>query len=95
MSRFNDGDDYDLSDEWAVLAYGRWMGRRKVVLNGRPGKAALIQLEAALEALPHKRLIEGGLCDGTGVCAVGAWLYRHYVDEDGLTPKAAWRNSKP
>ncbi len=88
MSRFSD-DGWDDLD--ALLAGGRWMGRRKKVLEGRPGLASLKILEAALLALPHKRLIEGGLCDGTGVCANGAMLYRHFVDVLGLTPKAAWK----
>lgn len=87
MSRFNkDGPE----DQDELLALGRWLGRRKAVLNGRPGKAALRTLEQALLALPHKRLIEGSLCDATGVCATGAWVYRHYVDS-GMTPKEAWR----
>ena len=90
MSRFDDNAPGDLE---TLLAQGRWMGRRKAVLNGRPGKAALAELEQALLAMPHKRLIEGTLCDGTGVCANGAWLYRHYVD-GGLSPREAWRKLK-
>ncbi len=88
MSRFSDDGPDDLD---SLLAYGRWVGRRKAVLNGRPGLLALQSLERALLALPHKRLIEGGLCDGKGVCANGAWLYRHFVDNEGMTPKAAWK----
>ena len=91
MSRFGDGDYPDDLD--SLLAEGRWRGRRKAVLNGRPGKVALAELEQALLAMPHKRLIEGTLCDGTGVCANGAWLYRHYVD-GGLSPREAWRKLK-
>ena len=91
MSRFDDGDDP--GDLESLLAQGRWMGRRKAVLNGRPGKAALAELEQVLLAMPHKRLIEGSLCDGTGVCANGAWLYRHWVD-GGLSPREAWRKLK-
>ena len=91
MTRFSDGDDP--GDLESLLAQGRWMGSRKAVLNGRPGKAALADLERALLAMPHKRLIEGSLCDGTGVCANGAWLYRHYVD-GGLSPREAWRKLK-
>ena len=90
MSRFSDDDSYDLD---SLLAQGRWMGRRKAVLNGRHGKAALADLERALLAMPYKGLIEGSLCDGTGVCANGAWLYRHYVD-GGLSPREAWRKLK-
>ncbi len=56
MSRFMDGE---LDDEWAVLAYGRWIARRNKVLSGRPGKAKLRELERALVNLPHHRLIHG------------------------------------
>ena len=88
MSRFNmDGCD----SQEAMWAWIRWEGRRKKVLNGKPGKAALQDLERALLVMPHKRLIEGALCDGkTGVCAMGAWLYRRYVDQ-GMRPRDAWR----
>lgn len=87
MSRFNyDGGSDDLEQ---LLADGRYMGRRKKVLTGRPGRLALRELHRALVMMPHKRLIEGALCDGSAVCVMGAWLYRRYVD-DGLTPKAAW-----
>ncbi len=89
MSRFN--NDYILDSKEDYWAWICWEGRRKKVLNGKPGKAALQDLERALLAMPHKRLIEGTLCDGkTGVCAMGAWLYRRYVDE-GMRPRDAWR----
>lgn len=87
MSRFSDDGPDDLE---SLLAAGRWLGRRKAVLNGRPGKIALRRLEQALLQIPAKRLIEGSLCDGSAVCANGAWVYRHYVDS-GMTPKEAWR----
>ena len=87
MSRFSDDGPDDLE---SLLAYGRWMGRRKAVLNGRPGKMALKQLEQALLQMPYKRLIDGTLSDGSGVCANGAWVYRQYVN-NGMTPKAAWK----
>jgi len=81
-----DGGD----DEDGNLSMGRWMGRRKKVLNGKPGKEALANLHEALLAMPHKRLIEGSLCDGSGVCAVGAWIYRRWVDA-GMAPRKAWK----
>lgn len=90
MSRFYDDDDGSIE---ARLAYGRWRGRCAVVLRGKPGKAALKDLERALLLMPHKRLIEGDLCDGNGVCANGAWVYRHYVDQ-GVSPREAWRRLK-
>ncbi len=89
MSRFAwmDGGD---GDDDTNLAMGRWMGRRKKVLEGKPGKEALADLREALLAMPHKRLIEGELCDGSDVCVIGAWIYRRWVDS-GTTPRKAWK----
>ena len=103
-------------EDW--LAYGRWLGRVKTVLNGKPGREALQELEAVLLAMPHKRLIEGTLCEtggefalgenqgrlvrfpakgvggrDCGVCAVGAWMYRRWVD-GGMSPRDAWKKLK-
>ena len=63
---------YNESDD--PLSYGRWEGRVKKVLSGRPGRAALRELEDVLEAMPVKELIADELCDSQGrVCALGAW----------------------
>ena len=91
MSRFSEYDGSGDLDE--LLAQGRWMGRRKAVLNGRPGRLALAELEGVLINMAHKRLAEGGLCDGSNVCVVGAWLYRRWVDS-GMSPRAAWGKLK-
>ena len=50
----------------------------------------LRKLRQALLRLPRPELIRGALCDGEGVCATGALLYRELVD-GGMEPKAAWR----
>ena len=86
MSRFSDDYEYDVD---SILAGGRWVARRNKVLKGRPGQSALRNLERALTLMPHKKLMEGNICDGANVCVIGAWLYRQYVDE-GMTPKRAW-----
>ena len=86
MSRFSEGDS---SDGWE-LTYGRWICRVRQVLKGKPGQAALRDLKRALETLPKKVLIEGTLGNGCGVCANGAWLYRHWVYQ-GIAPRVAWR----
>ncbi len=108
MSRFGWMEN-DLDDDWA-LQHGRWIARTNKVLNGKPGRAALRELEAVLLAMPHKRLVEGALCEtggsvalketGLGVfgrecgmCVVGAWVYRRWVDE-GMTPRHAWKKLK-
>lgn len=88
-TRFEYDGSWDDAD--AVLAAGRWRGRRKRVLTGRPALAALKELEAALLALPHQRLISGSLCNGEGVCALGGWLYHRWVHvEQKMTPREAW-----
>ena len=71
-SRFDYHDDY--GDEDPNLVWGRWEGRVKAVMKGRPAQVAFRQMEAALLALPERRLITGAICaeDG-GVCALGAW----------------------
>ena len=87
-TRFNyDGG----GDEEAILRFGRWVCHRKNALTGKPGIESLKELETSLLGLNPPRLISGSLCDGTGVCAMGAWTYRHWVDVDGMTPKAAWK----
>lgn len=68
MSRFS-YEEY-LGDD-ADLAYGRWEGRVRAVLRGRPAQEHFRELEAALLAMPEKRLIEGTLSDGQYACAVG------------------------
>lgn len=88
MSRFTWMDDG--GDEESILAMGRWIARRNKVLGGKPGKEALAELREALLAMPHKRLIEGALCDGTAVCVVGGWIYRRWVDA-GMAPRKAWK----
>lgn len=92
MSRFGWMEANWDSDD-AALALGRWNARVKKVLNGRPGKTALRAFVKVLEAMPHKQLIEGALCDGTGVCVNGALVYRKWVD-GGMAPKEAWKRLK-
>lgn len=53
-----------------------WQANCERSLSGRKGRAALAELEAALVALPSKRLIAGTLDDGADCCAIGA-LVRH------------------
>lgn len=74
-TRFREGDD-----DWDEDSQRRWalaQGRIHRAVHGRPGQAALRELEAALLALPKPRLISGELCRDGEVCALGAIaLYR-------------------
>ena len=85
MSRFNYNED---DDRW-----GLWEQIRYRSIQGRPGKAMLLSLERALKLLPIKSLVEGLLCNGEGVCAIGAMGYRKFIDE-GMEPKKAWNKMK-
>ncbi|HEX5704913.1 MAG TPA: hypothetical protein VFX97_17070 [Pyrinomonadaceae bacterium] len=50
-----------------------WQANCRRSLQGKAGQTALRELEAALIALPDKRLIAGKLIDAEGeVCAIGA-----------------------
>ena len=70
--------EYNESDD--ILSYGRWEGRVKMALKGKPGQAMLRELEAALEAMPEQRLIYARLCDANGgVCALGALITHRYI----------------
>lgn len=75
MSRVSYAEETD-----DVLAYGRWARAVKSAINGKRGQAALRELEAALVALPTKRLIDGDLCREGDVCLIGAALiYRRMI----------------
>lgn len=82
MSRINYGEIDDLA---SMLSAGRWEGRVKSALNGRPAQKTFRELEAALLALPEKRLISSFLCDADGcVCALGALAAHKGIDKDEL-----------
>lgn len=68
MSR--SGYSEDLEQWWDLI---RWRGQVASAIRGKRGQKLLVDLLAALEALPDKRLIAYDLQDGDGeVCALGA-----------------------
>lgn len=68
MSRIGYSEDEDFNGQFAL-----WQANCRRSLNGKAGQAALRRLEAALLALPDKRLIADALQDPEGdVCALGA-----------------------
>ena len=86
-SRFTDMDGPDGPEEqWAWI---RFRGQVASAIRGRRGQATLKQAAEAMERLPRRQLITGELCDGTGVCVVGAVIYDDFKSK-GLSPKAAW-----
>lgn len=78
MSRISYSEDEDRPGQFEL-----WQANCQRSLSGRNGQAALAELEAALLALPDKRLVAGEFDDGENVCAIGA-LARF----KGITPKA-------
>lgn len=71
MSRWRSGGG-DYSDYWQLDA-GRWEVNLARVATSKRGKVMLRELEAALLALPEKKLLEGMVADGDGhFCSVGA-----------------------
>ncbi len=81
MSRSWDEDDGD------GLPYELWAHATMLALRGKRGRGWLRELEAALLALPEKKLLSRRIADEQGnVCAIGA-LYRHRKLAEGQTPE--------
>lgn len=70
-------------DDWGDGYYtvGLWNGTVKSALNGRRGQAVLREIEAALLALPRKRLVENAGGDGETVCVLGALDWHRKVQQ--------------
>lgn len=91
MSRYWEDDNWD---EWANLDCGRWERNSRAVLKSKRGIKSLRELEAALLALPVKRLIRDDLCipvsvqdDGEiiyRVCAIGALAIHKGIEPEKL-----------
>ncbi len=93
MPRF----EWEGAEDFSGLEAGRWLARVRSALFGRPGQAVMAELEEALLALHHHRLIEGALFDADGeVCALGALGLRREVelptggDEEDVSETAFW-----
>ena len=90
MSRviYNEG-----GGDYADLRWGRWERNSQTAVYGKPGQRKLRELEAALLALPRKRLIAGELSDGEDVCALGCMLTAREMPVDEvalLSPADDW-----
>lgn len=77
---YTESDD----DNWNYSRQALWDNAVRRATYSKRGQKVLREIEAALLALPEKRLIEGLLCDGTGVCAVGA-LAAYRKVQGGMT----------
>ena len=83
MSRSGYSDDGE--DQWAFI---RWRGAVASAIRGKRGQAFFVELLAALDAMPEKRLVANVLVDGPSgeVCAMGAVAVARGVDMAGVVP---------
>lgn len=83
--RLNWSDDEDRPGQFAL-----WNANCRRSLKSKAGQRSLREFEAALVAMPAKRLIHGRLVDGDDVCAVGAYARHKGLDLSrfGLKPEA-------
>ena len=79
MSRSGYTDDGD--DGW------RWRGTVANAIKGRRGQAFFLELIAALDALPEKKLIKEELEIDGAVCALGAVGKARGIDMTGIDPE--------
>lgn len=76
MSRSGYSEDLD---NWALI---RWRGAVAAAIKGKRGQALLKEMEAALLALPEKRLCSGWHDAPSGeVCALGAVALKRKMDK--------------
>lgn len=87
MSRFSYSDDEERPGQFEL-----WQANCRRSLLGRKGQAVLRELEAALVAMPEKRLVKETLATKTGdVCAVGALLTARVESSGVPRPEAVER----
>ncbi len=72
--------------QWAGI---RWAGAAKQAFNGARGQALLKELEAALLAMPAKRLIAHEWAADGDVCSLGALDVHRMVERTGMNWDAA------
>lgn len=87
MSRFcDDYDDEDFPNQAQL-----WRANTDRALAGKKGQAFLKEMEGALLSLPRPRLIEGYICKGGDVCAMGALaLKRQRKAGDSISAALYW-----
>jgi hypothetical protein len=72
MSRhgYIEGEPSSKEEQWSLIC---WQGAIKSALRGKRGRAFLIELKNALDAMSEKKLIAGELVSTDGkVCALGS-----------------------
>jgi len=81
--RINYSDDEEFSGQFAL-----WQANCRRSIRSKRGQKELRQLEAALLALPQKRLIHGSLEDEDGgVCAIACYAKHKGIDTSKFDPE--------
>lgn len=80
MSRSSYSDDLD---QWDLI---KWRGQVASIVRGKRGQAFLLEMLAALDALPDKKLIADELEDSGQVCAIGAVGKARGIDMAEIDP---------
>ena len=76
------------SDDWNGWASIRYRGAVASAIRGKRGQAMLIELAAALDAMPDKRLIESEFVRSDGcMCALGVLGTARGLDMSPLDPE--------
>lgn len=81
--RLNWSDDEEVPGQFAL-----WQANCQRSMRGKLGQRELRELEAALLALPEKRLIHGSLTDEDGgVCAIACYAKHKGIDVSKFDPE--------
>ena len=80
MSRSGYSEDLD---QWELI---KWRGQVASALRGKRGQAFLVEMLAALDAMPEKRLIAHDLVNEGEVCAIGSVAVARGIDVSNLDP---------
>lgn len=73
-------------DDWDLI---RWRGQVASAIRGKRGQKFLVDLLAALDALPQKSLIVDELQEEGQVCAIGALGLSRGLDMSKIDPEDA------
>lgn len=73
-------------DDWDLI---RWRGQVASAIRGKRGQKFLVDLLAALDALPQKSLIADELQEEGQVCAIGALGLSRGLDMSKIDPEDA------
>ena len=82
----------DCDDTESLLASGRWQAQLRSAIRGKRGQRFLLDLIAALDALPERKLIANDLQREGSFCALGALAHhrKQTIELDGEWEDRDW-----